>query len=145
MINETIRKFDYPKTLLAEYSHWVVLLRPKQVTLGSLVLACKEEATVLRDVSTQGFAELKSVVGDLEAALRDAFSFDKINYVLLMMVDKYVHFHVIPRYSSAREVNGVEFEDPGWPKYPDLGHATDISSEQFAELLTAIKSHWPSS
>jgi hypothetical protein len=32
-MNETINKFGYPKTLLKEYKHWVVLLRPKQATL----------------------------------------------------------------------------------------------------------------
>ena len=45
MINETMRKFGYPQTLIREYDHWVVLLRPAQVTLGSLILAAKGEAT----------------------------------------------------------------------------------------------------
>src|SRR3546814_2888106 len=34
-MNETIRKFGYPATLIREYDHWVVLLRPAQLTLGS--------------------------------------------------------------------------------------------------------------
>ena len=38
-MNVTMQKFGYPDTLIAEYDHWVVLLRPSQVTLGSLVLA----------------------------------------------------------------------------------------------------------
>ena len=45
MANETMRKFGYPETLIREYDHWVVLLRPAQVTLGSLVLAAKSDAT----------------------------------------------------------------------------------------------------
>jgi len=32
-LNDTIRKFGYPDTLIHEYDHWVVLLRPQQVTL----------------------------------------------------------------------------------------------------------------
>ena len=36
-MNDTIVKFGYPWTLLAEYDRWVVLLRQKQVTAGSMV------------------------------------------------------------------------------------------------------------
>lgn len=35
MTNETILKFNYPDSLIREYDHWVVLLRPAQVTIGS--------------------------------------------------------------------------------------------------------------
>ena len=44
-MNPTLRKFGYPATLLRELDHWVTLLRPEQVTLGSLVLAAKGEET----------------------------------------------------------------------------------------------------
>ena len=36
-INSTIEKFGYPSTLLRDYRHWVLLLRPAQVTAGSLI------------------------------------------------------------------------------------------------------------
>ena len=42
-MNPTIEKFGYPTTLIREYEHWLVLLRPEQVTLGSLVLAAKSD------------------------------------------------------------------------------------------------------
>ena len=142
-MNETILKFDYPRTLLGEYDHWVVLLRPKQITAGSLVLACKEQATRLPEVSEKAFTELPRVTRELEAALKASFDFQKINYVLLMMVDKYVHFHVIPRYASEVKVNGVTFIDPGWPKHPDMTHVVDVTNDQFDGLLQLIKSKWP--
>ncbi len=34
--NATIAAFSYPETLIADYEHWVVLLRLQQVTLASL-------------------------------------------------------------------------------------------------------------
>ena len=43
-MNETARKFGHPESLIHELDHWLVLLRPAQVTLGSLVLVCKDEA-----------------------------------------------------------------------------------------------------
>ncbi len=68
-MNTTIAKFGYPATLLHEYRRWVVLLRPAQPTLGSLVLACKEEATSLGAVSTEAYAELATATAELERAL----------------------------------------------------------------------------
>lgn len=142
-MNETIQKFEYPATLIREYPRWVVLLRPKQITAGCLVLACKEAAASMPEVSTDAFAELAIVTKELEAALKKAFHFDKINYILLMMVDKHVHFHVIPRYSSPRDVVGVQMDDPGWPKHPDMNRVIALTSEQFGKLLSELKRSWP--
>lgn len=142
MPHETLLKFNYPHTLLREYQHWAVLLRPKQLTVGSLVLVCTEDVTRLPDVSPSAFAELQTVTADLENVLRQAFAFDKINYLLLMMVDRHVHFHVIPRYTAPREACGVTFADHDWPKPPDVTKPIDLTEQQFAELLTLIKSQW---
>ena len=119
-MNATIRKFGYPASLLNEYGNWVVLLRPAQPTLGSLVLACKEDATSFGMVSSAAYAELAIATKDLERALREAFDFQKINYLALMMVDPHVHFHVIPRYSEGRDFHGATCRDAAWPKPPDL-------------------------
>jgi len=103
MYNETMRKFGYPDTRLGEFEHWVVLLRPKQVTLGSLVLAAKGEVMRLGEMGPAAFRELATVTAQLEATLEHAFQYDKINYLLLMMLDRHVHFHVLPRYASPGE------------------------------------------
>ena len=41
--------------------------------------------------------------------MRATFDHQKINYLALMMVDPHVHFHVIPRYSGSRELEGATF------------------------------------
>ena len=64
-MHDTIKRFGYPSTLLHEYRNWVVLLRPAQPTLGSLVLACKEDATSLGTVSSAAYAELSTAIADL--------------------------------------------------------------------------------
>ncbi len=143
MPHETILKFGYPQTLLHEYEHWVVLLRPKQVTVGSLVLACKEDAQRVSDVSAEAFAEMKTVSTDLETALQKAFSYDKINYLLLMMVDKQVHFHVLPRYAEARQVAGGTCTDAAWPGPPDVTQALDLTDEQLGEVKDMLGAAWP--
>ena len=143
MPNETIEKFGYPDTVLAEYPHWTVLLRGWQNTAGCMILACNEEAESLPEVSVAAYEELSAVTADLEKVLRDVFSFDKINYLLLMMMDKHVHFHVIPRYAETRTFEGVDFPDPGWPKAPALGEAATVPDEVFKNLTVHLKQRWP--
>ena len=57
-MNQTIEKFGYPGTLIREYDHWVVLLRPAQATLGALILACKDEASRFSDITLEAFTEM---------------------------------------------------------------------------------------
>jgi diadenosine tetraphosphate (Ap4A) HIT family hydrolase len=142
-MNATIEKFGYPASLLHEYRSWVILLRPAQPTLGSLVLACKEDATSLGAVSGAAYAELSTATAHLERALREAFDFRRINYLALMMVDPHVHFHVIPRYAEPRDFEGVSCEDAAWPKPPDLSRTLPLSAAQMAALQARLLAAWP--
>ncbi|AKM09929.1 HIT family protein [Croceicoccus naphthovorans] len=133
-MNPTIEKFGYPATLIREFEHWVVLLRPAQPTLGSLVLAAKSEVTDFSALPPAAFAELEQATKAIETALRGFVDYAKINYLMLMMVDPQVHFHVIPRYDGAREWGGHSFTDAGWPKVPDLGSAIALTDADIAAL-----------
>ena len=141
-MNATIAKFGWPATLVAEFDHWVVLLRPAQPTLGSLVLAAKSDATAFGDLPGAAHAELKTVTAAIEAALTRAVDYAKINYLMLMMVDPHVHFHVIPRYDGERSAAGLTIADAGWPGQPDLGSAVKIDSEADTALRDWLKGHF---
>ena len=141
-MNQTILRFGHPATLVAEYEHWVVLLRPAQPTLGSLILAAKGEETSFADLPQEAFAELQRAAADIEEALGKAIRFEKINYLMLMMVDPHVHFHVIPRYQGEREACGVSVRDAGWPKVPALGEAVELEPEQVEALAGYLKGYW---
>ena len=138
-MNPTMEKFGYPVTLVADFEHWVVLARPAQPTLGSLVLAAKSEATAFGDLPAEAHVELKQVTAALEKALGEAVGYARLNYLMLMMVDPNVHFHVIPRYEGSREWRGREFVDCGWPKVPDLGHAVALEGGDLAALVEWLK------
>ena len=125
-INATIKKFGYPTTLVREYAHWVVLLRKGQVTAGSLILAAKSEATAYGDLSESAFTEQARVIADVERLLRGAIKADKFNYLILMMVDPHVHFHIFPRYQGSRSFAGLTLTDNGWPGPPDLKSAVEL-------------------
>jgi diadenosine tetraphosphate (Ap4A) HIT family hydrolase len=137
-MNPTIEKFGYPATLLKEFEHWLVLLRPAQVTLGSLVLAAKSNATAYADLPRGAFTEQAEAVSAIERALAQFVRYERINYLMLMMVDPNVHFHVVPRYSKAREWSGIEFPDFGWPSPPRLEAAIKLDDAQLAMLTTEI-------
>lgn len=142
-MNATIRKFGYPETLITEGKHWVVLLRPKQATLGALILAAKSDVTRFSDLPAAAFAEFETMVRAIETASTTAFNYAKINYLMLMMVDPHVHFHVLPRYAQARSFAGVEFADSGWPGQPNLATPTPTDTALNQQLIAAIRGAWP--
>lgn len=143
MPNPTARNFGYPDTLIAEYGPWLLLLRPKQPTLGSLVLVCREPATAFSQLTPEAFAALKTATAAIEQGLKGFVDYQRINYLMLMMVDPDVHFHVIPRYESVRVFEGVSFADAGWPGPPALGQAVSLDARQLASLVAAVRGAWP--
>lgn len=138
-MNTTAQKFGYPNSLVRDYRHWMVLARPQQVTLGSLVLCSKSEASSFAALAPEAYAELGVVTADIERALKSFVQFEKINYLMLMMVDPHVHFHVIPRYSSARQALGLEFPDAAWPKPPQLGQNVALDAMQVHKLAALLQ------
>ena len=143
MTNATAKTFGFPGTLVGETASWLVLLRPKQPTFGSLVLICKEDANAFSDLSATAFADLRTAVGGAETVLRKRVGYAKINYLMLMMVDPDVHFHVIPRYEGDREHDGLIFRDAGWPGPPNLGAAVDLGADGAARLAADLRREWP--
>ena len=142
-MNSTFETFGWPATKIAELNHWAVLLRPQQPTLGSLVLACKQPAQAFSDVDAAGMAEMKQAIDGIEAMLRAVISYDKINYLMLMMVDPDVHFHVLPRYDGVRAVEGIEIADAGWPGPPALAQAHALTEAETARMVQTLSAHWP--
>lgn len=144
MVNDTVRRFGFPQSLIHEYDGWVVLLRDDQITLGSLVLAVKSEATTLSAVAPNTLGELSHIGRDIETALAAAFAPDKLNYLMLMMVDPHVHFHVLPRYAKERDIAGVTFVDRAWPKAPAVTDVTPTTNAQRDAILSTLRNAWPS-
>jgi diadenosine tetraphosphate (Ap4A) HIT family hydrolase len=138
-VNPTIVKFGYPDTLIREFDHWLILLRPAQVTLGSLVLAARSDATAFSDLPADAFAELQHVIETIEHVLAAFRPFQRINYLMLMMVDRQVHFHVIPRYAEPQQWEGAELQDRGWPGQPDLASAEPLPPASNASLITRLR------
>ena len=140
--NPTARKFGYPETRVAETDHWLVLVRPQQPTFGALVLVCKDPARAFSDLSAEAFADLKRAVDGVESLLRHTVAYERINYLMLMMVDPDVHFHVVPRYDGTREHGGHTFADAGWPGPPALASHVALSEEEARALAAEFAGRW---
>jgi diadenosine tetraphosphate (Ap4A) HIT family hydrolase len=132
-------KFRTRELLVREFEHWLWSVRPVQATLGAGILSLKRYAEKFSDVSEGETAELAKVGAIIEKTLGEAFHYDKINYLMLMMVDPHVHFHVVPRYASGRSFAGQEWRDPGWPALPHLaGEPAD--GETLRAVVERLKS-----
>jgi diadenosine tetraphosphate (Ap4A) HIT family hydrolase len=142
MTNATALKFGHPNTVIAESASWLVQLRPHQPSLGALVVICKEPARAFGDVSPEAFSDLKLVTQRLERTLKAFVGYEKINYLMLMMVDPDVHFHVLPRYPGVREHAGVRVVDAGWPGAPVLSEAVALDDGEIAELTGDLAELW---
>ncbi len=144
MPNATARKFGYPHTKVAETAHWLVLVRPQQPTFGALVLVCKDDAKAFSDISPAAFADMQAAVVGIESLLRGVVSYERINYLMLMMVDPDVHFHVLPRYDGERTHGDHTFKDAGWPGPPALASHVALSEEEATALAADFAARWPS-
>ncbi|MGH1331516.1 MAG: HIT family protein [Paracoccaceae bacterium] len=139
-MHQTLRAFDYPNSQLIATNHWSVLLRPRQVTLGSLVLVVQDDLRSLGALPKAVAQELPTVVASVEAALRSTFGAEKFNYLCLMMVDPQVHFHIIPRYSRSVRFYDNDYHDNFWPGPPDVTTAMDNGSTPIAQLKETLGS-----
>ena len=138
-------KFQLGRLTIAENEHWVWSLRPVQCTLGASVLSLRRAALRMAELTDAEGAGLVNMSRALEGRLSRLFQFEKINYLMLMMVDAHVHFHVVPRYVRAVDRFGVVWKDPGWPGFPHLSEGPGVDPEVHAAVLSAMRGSLSSS
>jgi len=126
-ITEFKNKFKTDEFLIYESKDWIWSLRPVQATLGSGVLFIKRECPVFSELNQEEFCDLNNIIKVIEKTLKATFNYDIMNYLMLMMVDKQVHYHVIPRYERIINFAGISWKDLGWPGVSNLaGDETDV-------------------
>ena len=110
--------FDVEHNSLKEYKHWKLLVRNRNKTLGNCIVIAKKHYRALSEMNAEELGELSKVAKDIESVLKKAFNYDKINWMMVMMTDDHVHFHIYPRYSETKKFAGMDWMDDGWPKLP---------------------------
>lgn len=111
-------KFRVAELQVINTGVWTWSVRPAQPTLGAGIVSLNRYALRLSDVTPNEMADLSGLVATLERAIKASFNHNIMNYLMLMMVDHHVHYHVIPRYDGSRQFAGLEWVDNGWPALP---------------------------
>jgi diadenosine tetraphosphate (Ap4A) HIT family hydrolase len=141
-MNDTLRRFGYPDSCVKEYLHWVVLVRPGQVTFGCTIIAAKSPTSSLGDLTPDEAAELPRVLRDFEQTVRRIAPVSKFNYLALMMVDPNPHFHAIPRHATVVDRGGVTFADVAFPNPPDVRSGPGLTREQLEFVRRLLQESW---
>ena len=102
-LQNTLAKFGYPDSLISENEHWYTLLRLEQITFSSMILICKNKknssfSKLIKSEQTEMFRAIQHI----EKVALSKIGCDRINYLALMMVDPFVHYHVLPRYKNPK-------------------------------------------
>ena len=139
-IETTLANFGYPFSLVSENEHWYTLLRPEQITFSSMILICKNEKnSFFSNLIPSEQAEMFQAIQLIEKVAFKKIGCDKINYLALMMVDPFVHYHVLPRFKEPKIYNNIEFLDLGYPGVADLGYKTSLQTSEFTDLVKYLK------
>ena len=131
-------KFRVEYFKVDESKYWIWSLRPLQPTLGAGILSLKRYANSFSDITLEEGKDLSIITKLIEKKLYETFNYDKINYLMLMMVDPHLHFHIIPRYSRAVEFENMLWVDKGWPGLPNLD-SREISENMLLNIKKALE------
>lgn len=139
-MDEFNNKFKVVELRIYETDYWNWSLRPHQVTLGAGILLLKRECSTLAELSQDEFSDLNNIIKVIEPTLKNTLNYDIMNYLMLMMVDKQVHYHVIPRYANQIVLFNEIWKDNAWPGVPNLaGEALDIN--KLVNICSYIKNN----
>jgi diadenosine tetraphosphate (Ap4A) HIT family hydrolase len=131
-------KFKPEELTLKEFDNWIVLLRQKQITLGSCVIILKREVGSLANVSPEEMSQLPEAISWYEEKCIALFGAEKFNYYAAMMKDNFVHFHGFPRYSKPITACNAQWIDELWPKPISLIDVP-VNEELLLNVLTELK------
>lgn len=134
-------KFNTKENLIKEYNFWNVLIRKNHTKLGACVVVTKRHIERFSDTTEEEIIEFGKIVKDLENALKKSFNYDKINWLMLMMKDPHVHFHVMPRYNEPRNFAGIEWKDEGGTNPLIQKLEQPIPQEILNQIRDEIKKH----
>lgn len=135
-LSEFNAKFQVKELEIAQSEHWIWSARPVHSTLGAGILSLKRFCESMSEATPEEIADLAAITRIIEDRLGSVFGPDKMNYLMLMMVDAHLHFHVFPRYSSSIQFGGRDWSDDGWPALPNISANADLDDP---DLLTEVR------
>lgn len=138
ILKDFIKKFKTNDLEIYETKYWLWSLRPHQATLGAGILSIKRECTSFGELKQEEFNDLNNIIKVIEGTVKQLFNYDIMNYLMLMMIDKQVHYHVIPRYEKEITKFGIVWKDNAWPGLPNLS-GDELNIEDLKKISSYIK------
>ncbi len=127
-------KFKIRELEIIKTDYWTWSVRPVHCTIGAGVLSLNRYEEKLSNITKEESCDLINIIKIIEDTVKKAFNYDIMNYLMLMMVDPHVHYHVVPRYSEQITFSDLTWIDKGWPKLPVL------TAEQYEDnILLKVK------
>lgn len=110
----------------------VLVLFKEQSHPGRCIVAYKEHASEMVDLTDEERSAFFADVNRVAKAIHAAFHPDKINYGAYGDTGRHMHFHLVPKYKDGPEWGGVFQMDP---------KQTYLSQEEYAEMIAKIKAN----
>ena len=130
----------FSDTVIKEYQHWELQLFTDQSYLGRSLVKLKRHAVDLEELRSNEREEFfEKVLPELENALDEAFNPDLYNQATLGNDCRHFHFHVVPRYSSERNLAGEKFMDENWGHHYKDSSDNNTSKEVFNEIMHTVQ------
>lgn len=131
---EFCEKFHIQELTILETKHWVWSVRPMQPTIGCGILSMKRPAGAVSEMTEEEGADMVRMIRVIERTLTKTFHYQRVHYILYMLEDFHVHYHVLPRYDSERIFQERAYTDTAWPGLPSL-----VSDPVPEETLYALR------
>jgi len=114
---------------ICELSKSVAIVNADQIYLGRTLVIFKNHVEDFLNISEEERKLFTTDMVKIARAIRQAFDPDMINYAVLGIVQKHLHWHVIPRYAS----------DPNWGKPPWPHERKYLNPDQYYEIASKIR------
>ena len=122
--------------IIKKYKYWTIKVFGNQGYLGRCVVWCdRKDALDLVDATSEEREELFMILIELKKAIKKSFNNDWINYSFLGNSARHLHCHVVSRYQSPRNFEGITFKD----KRRGNNWLEDRSFGTPKEILQAVK------
>ncbi|HNS95248.1 MAG TPA: HIT family protein [Candidatus Woesebacteria bacterium] len=129
--------------LIRQEGNWYIALNRKQTFLGRTMLVYQQHIQEVSALPSQEWLKLHSLITRTQQAICKAFQPDKFDISILGNEIAHLHVHIVPRYQSARIVQGHSFTDNFWGsnygRYNGVSPALEPSLMH--HILTSIQSH----
>ena len=132
-------KFKTRELHLAQLGNWDLAVRPGQLTLGAMVISARSGETDFAALDPSENVDLVAAFALAEKLSKTAFGAVRINLLCLMMQDPIVHFHVLPRYDTEKDMFGETWFDRDWPGPPKIG-PSETSDTLLRHIRAALRS-----